>query len=120
MNDIEAVDWHYLRADSLARQGFFKALQAESEEAYRQGTPFPVVPPNDELAFVDGFLLWKGRPVWYSGEGRGTAAASMERPGFVETTLLAGPGAAPPANARPSLRRRLRRRWRALAYGHAI
>lgn len=118
MSDVEATDWEFLRLDSLARQGFYKALQAEAEEAYRRGTAFPIVPPNDELTFVDGFLMWKGRPVWYSGEGRGArAAAHMGGPGFVETTLLAGPREAP-AHRRSGLRR-LIGAWRALAYGHA-
>ena len=120
MNDAEPVDWAFMAADLRARSGFYKALVAEGRAAFLRGAELPVMPPNDELTFVDGFLIWNGRPVWYSGEGRGTAAAGMDGPGFVETTLLAGPRAAPPGNARPSLRRWLRLRWRALAYGDAL
>lgn len=117
MSNPEPIDRELMLADMHARQGFYKALVAEGRELFRRGQPLPVMPPNDELTFVDGFLIWKGRPVWYSGEGRGTVAANMEGPGFVETAMLAGPRETP-APAGSGLRR-LVRVWRALAYGHA-
>lgn len=120
MSDSEPVDWKLMRADSRARQGFFKALQAESEAAFRRGHELPVIPLNEELTFIDGFLVWKGRPVWYSGEGCGRVAGMMDGPGFMQTPMFARPDPEPrPAPAPYGLRRWLRLRWRALAYGHA-
>jgi hypothetical protein len=114
MSDSEQVDWELLRADSHARQGFYKALRDEAERAFRRGAALPVVPPNDELAFVDGFLIWNGRPVWWSGEGTTSAATSkLDRPGFVNTDMFTTPAPRPvQAQRHPGFLRwfRLRRR----------
>jgi hypothetical protein len=118
----EKIDWHAALAETIAKQDFYRALGEQIERAERREVMFPVVPPVEELRFVDGFLLWQGRPVWYSGEGRASpAAASLDGPGFVETSVLERPLPAPePARTRPSLRRWLRLRWRSLAFGEAM
>lgn len=121
MKHAEPFNGALMAADLRARSGFYKAIVEEARDAFRRGQELPVMPPNDELTFVDGFLVWKGRPVWYSGEGRGAVAALMDGPGFVETGILAGAREVPhPSSGRPGLRRWLRLRWNALAYGHAL
>lgn len=117
------IDWNALLAETIAIQDFYRALSEQIERAKRREALLPVVPPVGELAYVDGFVLWKGRPVWYSDEARGIpAAAGTNGRGFVDESVLARPLPEPesgPADVRPGLRRWLRLRWRALAYGHA-
>lgn len=122
MSESERTEWELFLAASRARQAFYKALQAESQRAFERGADLPEVPPNHELAFVDGFLVWNGRPVWWSGESRSAAVtAGLNGPGLLNRSVLAhGTPLRSPTTERPSLRRWLRRHWRALAYGHAL
>jgi anti-sigma factor RsiW len=122
MSESERAEWEQFLAASRARRAFYKALQAEAERAFERGADLPEVPPNHELTFVDGFLVWKGRPVWWSGESRSSAAsAELRGPGLLNEHVLArGTPLRSPATERPSLRRWLSRHWRALAYGHAL
>jgi hypothetical protein len=121
LSAAERIDWQAFLAETIAVQDFYRALGEQVERAKRREVMLPVVPPVEELTFVDGFLLWKGRPVWYSGEGRtAPAAGRMDGPGFLETSVLSRPLPGPdPPRPRRSLRRWLRLRWRALAYGEA-
>lgn len=98
--------WRALAAELEAEQGFYKALGEQAERAKRGEALLPVVPPVDELTYVDGFLVWKGRPVWWSGQGGSTAvAAGLAEPGLIEPSLLARP------LPEPKPRRTRLRRW---------
>lgn len=109
-------------AEFRARDDFLSSLFEQAERAKRGEALLPVVPPSDELTYVDGFLVWNGRPVWWSGEsGSAAATAGLEGPGIVDRSLVSRPLPAPePARTRPSLRRWLRLRWRSLAFGEAM
>lgn len=109
-------------AEFRARDDFLRALFELAERAKRGEALLPVVPPSDELTYVDGFLVWNGRPVWWSGEsGSAAATTGLEGPGIVDRSLVSKPLPAPePAHTRPSLRRWLRLRWRSLAFGEAM
>jgi hypothetical protein len=61
-------DWPAIEASLRARREFYESLYAQAEGAERGEVMPPTVPPNDELTDVDGFLIWKGRPVWWSGQ----------------------------------------------------
>lgn len=50
-----------------ARSAYFDFLFREAQRVKRgEALPFKV-PRGDELEFVDGWLVWNGRPVWWSG-----------------------------------------------------
>jgi hypothetical protein len=122
MTESERTEWELFLAASRARQAFYKALGVETQRAFDRGADLPEVPPSRELVYVDGFLVWKGRPVWWSGEGRSSAiTANLEGPGLLNEGVLAhGTPLRDRTPERPSLRRRLLRGWRALAYGHPL
>jgi hypothetical protein len=86
------IDWQAFLAEMVAKQDFYRALGKQIELAKRGEAVVPIVPPTEELSFVDGFLVWKGRPVWWSGEG-GTAAATsgMDGPGFLNAETITHP-----------------------------
>jgi hypothetical protein len=108
------VDWQAFLAEMIAKQDFYRALGRQAELARRGEAGLPIVPPTEELAFVDGFLVWKGRPVWWSGEGGPALATSgVEGPGFVNTDAITRPVPLPAPSRSPGflswlgLRRRL-------------
>jgi hypothetical protein len=82
--------------ESRVRHAFYDALYDQAEQAKRGEALVPVVPPGDELTFVDGFLVWKGRPVWWSGESSNPALTEgLEGPGLVDPELVSKPLPAP-------------------------
>jgi hypothetical protein len=98
------------KARLLAEIGFYGSLLDEHRRALHGKAPFPTVPEARELEFVDGWLLWKGEPVWWSGHRTGgTSPAARSHPASAPAT------AAPPAHARPRLRRLLTLPWRRAA-----
>ncbi|HLM68223.1 MAG TPA: hypothetical protein VK358_11880 [Longimicrobium sp.] len=101
-------------AEFRARDDFYKALFEQAELAKRGEALLPVVPPVDELTYVDGFLVWKGRPVWWSGGSGSTAVtASLDGPGLIDPPFLSQPAPEPqPRRAGPRLRRWFHLRWR--------
>lgn len=122
MTESERREWESFLAASRARREFYKALGVESRRAFERGADLPEVPPREELVYVDGFLVWKGRPVWWSGESQSSAVtAELKGPGLLNENVLAhGTPLRDRSPERPSLRRRLLRGWRALAYGHPL
>lgn len=50
-----------------AVHAYYRSLGEQADRAMRGEALVPVVPPASELEFVDGWLIWKGRPVWWSG-----------------------------------------------------
>jgi hypothetical protein len=108
------IDWEAVLAETIARQDFYRALGKQLELAQRGEAGVPMVPPTEELTFVDGFLVWKGRPVWWSGAPGSTAPkAELATPGLLNPDVLM---ASPPVRDRPRERAGLRRwfpfRWR--------
>lgn len=102
------IDWQAFLAEMVATQDFYRALGKQAELAKHGEASLPVVPPVEELTFVDGFLVWNGRPVWWSGESRSAAVTKgLEQPGFVDQSLVSRPVLVPerPRRRRPSLRR---------------
>ena len=55
------------------------------------------MPPNEELTFVNGFVVWQGHPVWWSGEAAGSPGPESRGPGIVNPRVTTQP---------PSFRRR--------------
>jgi|GEM_PF-4803144 len=97
--------------DALARfdaeTDFYNSLFDQAERAKRGEAPVPEVPARCKLEFVDGWLVWKGQPVWWSGYRaqaepavRAPAASALEQPTPRE---------------RPKLRRLLALPWRRAA-----
>lgn len=100
-------------AEFRARDDFYKALFDQAERAKRGEALLPVVPPADELTYVDGFLVWNGRPVWWSGESSSAAlTAGLNGPGLLDTSVVSRPlPEAKPHRNRPRLQRWLGLRW---------
>ena len=101
--------------EMCAKQDFYRALYQQAERAKRGEAPLPAVPVHSELEFTDGFLMWNGRPVWWSGESKSPAlTAGLKGPGIIDPDLVSQPLAAPaPSPQRGRLRRLLglRLRW---------
>lgn len=78
--------------ESRARFAFYDALFDQAERAKRGEALAPEVPPGDELTFVDGFLIWKGRPVWWSGESANPSLSEgLEGPGLINPGATSRP-----------------------------
>lgn len=98
------------KARNEAEHGFYTSILAQLRDGVDHGAPLPDVPDVDELEFVDGWLIWKGEPVWWAGEGLAPVPAMSSSPaGSASLT------AAPPTPARPRLRRLLTLPWRRAA-----
>jgi hypothetical protein len=95
------------KARLLAEVGFYGSLLEEYRRALRGQAPFPLVPEAKELEFVDGWLVWKGEPVWWSGQRNGEPPRSPAPAGATPSLS--------PAPARPRLRRLLTLPWRRAA-----
>jgi hypothetical protein len=90
------VDWARMGVEFRAVSGFYRSLGEQARRAARGEALPPVVPPNDELAFVGEFLVWKGRPVWWTGEPADPALTQgLEAPGLVDPELVSRPLPAP-------------------------
>lgn len=92
-----------------ARSAYYDFL-FEQAKRVRRGEALPFqVPPGDELEFVDGWLVWNGRPVWWSGHRPAGAPAAVDGgdvPGPPELEPLRHP-----VQSRPK-RRLMRLPWR--------
>ncbi|HEU4884409.1 MAG TPA: hypothetical protein VFT45_19285 [Longimicrobium sp.] len=98
------------KARNEAEHGFYASILAQVRAGIDHGVPAPEVPDVDELEFVDGWLMWKGEPVWWAGEGPAPAPTMSSAPAGGTSA-----GSAPPAHARPRLRRLLTLPWRRAA-----
>jgi hypothetical protein len=98
------------KARNEAEHGFYASILAQAHEGIDHGAPVPEVPDVDELEFVDGWLMWKGEPVWWAGDGPAPVPT-------MSAATAGGPSTAcaPPAHARPRLRRLLTLPWRRAA-----
>jgi hypothetical protein len=92
-NDLEVpIDWERERAESRAIHGFYRALGEQARRAGRGEALLPMIPPLEELVFVDGFLVWNGRPVWWSGEpGSSAGREDLEGPGLINPEATSRP-----------------------------
>jgi hypothetical protein len=94
-----------------AVQAFYRSLEEQVERARQGKAAIPDVPPRSELEFIDGWLVWKGRPVWWSGYRPDTPSSSVSS----TSVLAAGNAMHPPGRERPKLRRLLTLPWRRAA-----
>lgn len=124
--DIDAIRIHYQRAaervssgngspDSkafrLAKFAFMQSLLEQQRRALRGEAAPPEMPaPTDQMELVDGWLMWKGRPVWWSGQRAGSAAPAVSASAVEVSTTTAAP-----VRQRPRLRRLLALPWRRAA-----
>lgn len=98
------------KAFRLAKVAFLESLVEQQRRALRDDVAAPEVPPGRELELVDGWLMWKGKPVWWSGErAAGTVPVLGPHPAEAST------GAGAPVRERPRLRRLLALPWRRAA-----
>lgn len=93
-----------------AEQGFYSSLGEQARRAMRGQAPVPDVPLRTELEFVDGWLVWKGRPVWWSGQRQEDGARKDAEP---RRDGVAAPP--PPSSTRPKRRRLIPLPWRRAA-----
>jgi hypothetical protein len=56
------------RARIHAERAYYRHLYDQAVRALHQRGAVPAVPQPSELDFVDGHLIWRGRPVWPSGD----------------------------------------------------
>jgi hypothetical protein len=99
------------RAFQLAKFAYLESLLEQQRRAIRGEVAAPDIPAlDDELELVDGWLLWNGRPVWWSGQ-RASDAVPAAGANFAETSSSGGA----PARERPRLRRLLTLPWRRAA-----
>jgi hypothetical protein len=93
-----------------AEVALYASLVEQQRRAIRDEAAPPEVPPAQELEFVDGWLVWKGRPVWWSGYRSGAEAGNgADRP----ATRLPLPHSA--TEARPRRRHLFRLPWQRTA-----
>lgn len=64
------------RARLQAEVALYGSLVEQQRRAIRDEAAPPEVPPARELEFVDGWLVWKGQRVWWSGYRSGSQAAN--------------------------------------------
>lgn len=100
-----------VKAFRLAKIAYLESLVEQQRRALLGDVAAPEVPARgDKMELVDGWLMWKGQPVWWSGERtEGSATAISASP----AKASAGPAA--PARERPRLRRLLALPWRRAA-----
>jgi hypothetical protein len=98
------------KARNEAEHGFYVNILAQARDGIDHGAPPPVCPDPEELQFADGWLMWKGEPVWWAGEGPAVVAAGASSHSGGTATA-----SAPSAPARPRLRRLLTLPWRRAA-----
>lgn len=78
--------------ESSARISFYRALFEQAQRARYGQALMPITPPDDELTYVDGFLVWEGRPVWWSGETANPALTKgLEGPGIINPEVISRP-----------------------------
>lgn len=98
------------KARLVAEIGFYGSLLEEHRRALRGQAPYPRVPEASELDFVNGWLVWKGQPVWWSGHRAGDAS-----PPPIRSTSAVPAATAVPERPRLRLRRLLTLPWRRAA-----
>lgn len=74
---MECTEAQKTSADFWAVQGYYASLADQAERAIRGEVPAPVVPPLAELQVVDGWVVWRGRPVWSPHEKALTSAQPL-------------------------------------------
>lgn len=89
---------------------FYASLASQAQRAMRGAAPIPDVPVRSELELVDGWLMWKGQPVWWSGQ-----RPVHDAPQVAATPASASARVEAPARERPRLRRLLALPWRRAA-----
>lgn len=96
------------RAFRLAEIAFLESLVDQQRRALRGEVAAPRVPaPGDKLVLVDGWLMWNGQPVWWSGyRPEGVVPAASGGP------ARASGGTGTPVRSEPRLRRLLTLPWR--------
>jgi hypothetical protein len=99
-----------LKARNEAEHAFYASIIAQARDGIDHGAPPPVCPGPEELQFADGWLTWKGEPVWWAGEGPALVPPDPSAPSGGTATA-----SAPRADARPRLRRLLTLPWRRAA-----
>lgn len=120
--DVEVIRIHLQRAAERVREGnrsaghkalrlaefaYLESLLEQQRLAIRGEAAAPRVPsPEDTLELVDGWLMWKGQPVWWAGGESASASASVPGPAIAP---------APSVQSRPRLRRLLTLPWRRAA-----
>jgi hypothetical protein len=98
-----------VKARLMARIGFYRSLVEQQRLAIHGKAATPELPDESDLEFVDGWLMWRGQPVWWSGY-RPDGANGADHPIPAE--------AAPPrspAEARPRRRHLFRLPWQRAA-----
>jgi hypothetical protein len=89
---------------------YYESLATQAQRAMHGDAPVPAVPDRTELELVGGWLMWNGRPVWWSEhrpQGESDTARAPSAPALEQ--------AAAPARERPKLRRLLSLPWRRAA-----
>jgi hypothetical protein len=95
-----------------AEQSFYDSLLEQARRAKDGETSAPEVPDDSELRFVDGWLVWRGRPVWWSG----SRVSSDPQAHPVDTREPDGTDRSVPHTRKsPRLRRLLTLPWRRAA-----
>jgi hypothetical protein len=100
-----------VKARLMARIGFYRSLVEQQRLAIHGKAATPELPDDAELEFVDGWLLWRGEPVWWSGYRPEAGSANG-----ADRSTRAAP--APPrsaAEARPKRRHLFRLPWQRAA-----
>jgi hypothetical protein len=99
-----------LKARNEAEHGFYSSIVVRCRRAIDEGRPFPAVPDPTELEFVDGWLVWKGQRIWWSGRHADASPSTVAAPdsGRSATSVSL-------TSARPRLRRLLALPWRRAA-----
>lgn len=97
------------KARNEAEHAFYASVIARARDGIDHGAPPPVCPDPEELQFVDGWLVWKGEPVWWSG------LSTDARPAPSSASTSGGSTAVSSSHARPRLRRLLGLPWRRAA-----
>ena len=90
---------------------YYESLATQAQRAMHEDAPVPEVPDRRDLELVGGWLMWKGQPVWWSGERTGGSAS----PAVSTPTECLPVAATAPARERPKLRRLLALPWRRAA-----
>lgn len=92
-----------VKARNDAEHGFYSSIIAQCRRGIDRGDPPPVVPDVEELEFVDGWLVWQGERVWWSGHALETAQTEFSSTARSNSSAM---------NTRPRLRRLLTLPWR--------
>jgi hypothetical protein len=99
------------KARVLAEIGLYGSLMEQHRRAIHGKASTPALPAESELEFVDGWLVWKGQRVWWSGYRSGSQAGNGADHPPTRTAALPRPA----AEARPGWRHLFRLPWQRAA-----